>query len=171
MLSVFFALAFFCLCAQAALKDTMTLTIPNWMNATLIVLFVPAAFAASIGWQAGGAHLLVGLIALVIAFGLFAFNIFGGGDAKMIPGVLLWIGPAGVLHFIFGMVVAGGLLGLIILMARKAIPAGIAPGFAQKVLSSENGIPYGVAIAMGAFIAAPKSPLLIQLINQVNGIG
>lgn len=171
MLANFFAVVFFCLCLQAAIKDCMTLTIPNWMNAALVVLFVPAAFAGGIGWSTGGAHLLVSVIALAVAFGLFAFNIFGGGDAKMIPGVLLWIGPAGVLHFIIGMAFIGGALGIVVLMARKAIPADIAPGFARKILDSENGIPYGVAIAGGALFAAPLSPLLIGLIHQLNGIG
>ena len=170
MLSMIFAIAFFCLCIQAGIKDTLTFKIPNWMNATFVILFVPAAFAASIGWQAAGIHLLVGMAALVISFGLFSFNLFGGGDAKMIPGVLLWIGPAGVMHFLFGMVLVGGLLGLVLLIVRKAVPAEVAPGFAQKILSQKKDIPYGVAIAAGAFLAAPKSPLLVEFIKQLSGV-
>lgn len=170
MLTMFFGIVFFCLCFQAGLKDSVTLTIPNWMNAAFFILFIPAALAGGLAWQVVGMHVLVSAIALVLAFGLFAFNLFGGGDAKMIPGVLLWIGPEGVLHFIFGTALAGGLLSIFILLARNAVPADIAPGFARKILNEDNGIPYGVAIAAGAFFASPQSPLLIDLVNQLNGL-
>lgn len=169
MLSVLFAVAFFCLCLQAGIKDTLTFTIPNWMNGTLILLFIPAAFAANIGWDIAGWHILTGLLALVVAFGLFSFRIFGGGDAKMIPGVLLWLGPTGALPFLLGMALAGGGLALAVLLARKSIPVDIAPGFAQKILKKDNGIPYGVAIAAGAFMGAAQSPLLIGTLQLLSG--
>jgi len=132
MLTTIFAVAFFCLCLQAAITDTLTFKIPNWMNLTFIILFVPAAFAANIGWGTAGSHILVGLVALVASFGLFSFNLFGGGDAKMIPGVLLWLGPT-------------------------------------EMLERKKEIPYGVAIAAGAFMAAGQSPLLISFIKQISG--
>jgi|GEM_PF-1917260 len=169
MLTMLFAIAFFCLCIQAGVKDTMTFTIPNWMNLTFLLLFIPAAFAAQIGWGVAGSHLLAGLVALVIAYFLHGFGLFGGGDAKMIPGVILWIGPAGSISFLFGMALAGGVLGLIILLARRAVPADIAPVFAKKILTAENGIPYGVAIAAGAFVAASHSPLLSGFLRQLSG--
>lgn len=170
MLSAIFAVAFLCLCVQAGVKDMVSLTIPNWMNLTILVLFFPAALVAGIGWETFGVHLLVGGVALIVAFGLFAFNVFGGGDAKMIPGVLLWIGPAGVMHFLLGMAVVGGLLTVLLLMMRNLMPAEVAPGFAQKVLNKQNGVPYGVAIAAGAFLAAPQSALLIDFVNKINGL-
>lgn len=170
MLASIFAVIFFCLCIQAGIKDTLTLKIPNWMNLSFLLLFIPAAFASQIGWVTAGAHILVGMVALIISFGLFSFNIFGGGDAKMIPGVLLWVGPDGALAFLFGMALAGGALSIVILMARKTVPAEAAPGFAQKILQKDNGIPYGVAIAAGGFMAAGQSPLLIELIQQLSGI-
>jgi len=169
MLLMIFAVAFFCLCIQAAVTDTLTFKIPNWMNLAFLILFVPAAFASNLGWQAAGVHVLVGLAALVISFGLFSFNIFGGGDAKMIPGVLLWIGPAGVMHFLMGMALAGGALTIVLLSARRMVPVEYAPGFAQKILGEKKDIPYGVAIAAGAFMAAGQSPLLISFLKQVSG--
>ena len=143
MLSSVFALVFFCLCLYAGVKDTLTFTIPNWMNLTFLGLFVPAAFASQIGWGVAGAHILVGVAALIIGYGLFAFRVLGGGDAKMIPGVMLWIGPDGALLFILGMAVAGGALSIVVLIARKSLPVEVAPGFARKILTQENGIPYG----------------------------
>ena len=166
MISAIFGAAFFVLCLQAAIKDTLSLKITNGLNLSIAVLFIPAAFAAQIGWSAGGWHLLAGLIAFVISYLLFAFGLFGGGDAKMIPGVVLWVGPAGWLHFLAGMALSGGLLAITILLMRRAVPAALAPGFAQNILNKENGIPYGVAIATGAFLAAPHSELLNEFLSH-----
>jgi len=171
MISAIFGAAFFVLCLQAAVKDTLSLKITNGLNLSIAALFVPAAFAAQIGWGAAGWHLLAGLIAFLVSYLLFSFRLFGGGDAKMIPGVILWIGPAGWMQFVMGMALSGGLLALLILIARRSVPAEVTPGFAQKVMSKENGIPYGVAIAIGAFYAAPHSELLNDFLRQFSVFG
>lgn len=171
MISAIFGAAFFVLCLQAAIKDTLSLKITNGLNLSIVALFVPAAFAAQIGWGAAGAHLLTGLIAFIVSYLLFSFRLFGGGDAKMIPAVLLWIGPAGWMHFVIGMALSGGVLALTLLLARRAIPVEVTPGFAQKIMNKENGIPYGVAIAVGAFFAAPHSELLNAFLNQFGVFG
>ncbi|MEO9968734.1 MAG: prepilin peptidase [Hyphomonadaceae bacterium] len=171
MISAIFGAAFFVLCLQAAIKDTLSLKITNGLNLSIAVLFIPAAFAAQIGWSAAGAHVVVGLIAFVVSYLLFAFRLFGGGDAKMIPAVLLWVGPAGWLHFVYSMALSGGLLAIVILLARKTVPADLAPGFAQNIMNKENGIPYGVAIMAGAFFAAPHSDLLNAFLNQFSVFG
>ena len=171
MAIMIFGAAFIVLCLQAAIKDTMTMTIPNWMNIALAVLFVPGAIAAGIGWPLAGWHLVAGLAAFVLSFGLFAFGVFGGGDAKMIPAVILWIGPGGIFEFLFGMAFGGGLLAIALILARKAVPADVAPAFARKVLQSDSGIPYGVAIAAGAFLAMPASPILSEFLSQFSNFG
>ena len=170
MPSLVFALIFFCLCVYAGVKDTISFTIPNWLNLALVIAFVPAAFASQIGWYTAGTHILAGAIALIAAFGLFAVRMFGGGDAKMIPGIVLWVGPSGALYFVLGMAFIGGVLSIIVLAARQLFPAAAAPGFARKILDEKNGIPYGVAIAAGAMFAAEQSPLLIDFVNMVNGL-
>ena len=87
----------------------------------------------------------------------------------MIPGVLLWLGPTGALPFVFGMAIYGGVLTVFLLLLRSAVPAHAAPGFAQQMLERKKEIPYGVAIAAGAFMAAGQSPLLISFIKQISG--
>lgn len=167
MLSFILGTAFSVLCLQAALKDMMTFTIPNWINATLVVLFIPAALLSGVGLSVIGIHLLVGLAALLVGFALFSFGSFGGGDAKMVPAVLLWIGPNGVFEFLFGMAIGGGLLAFILLSFRKVVPAELAPAFAQPALSKDAGVPYGIAIAIGAFVAMPASPILSEFLSQL----
>ncbi|MEO1405884.1 MAG: prepilin peptidase, partial [Pseudomonadota bacterium] len=146
MLSLILGTAFVVLCLQASLKDITSFTIPNWINGTLVILFIPAAIVGGIGWSVAGWHLLTALIAFLLAFGLFSVGLFGGGDAKMIPAVLLWIGPNGILDFLFGMALGGGLLAFVLLSLRKTVPAEIAPAFARQALDKESGVPYGIAI-------------------------
>ncbi|HPE47670.1 MAG TPA: prepilin peptidase [Hyphomonas sp.] len=157
---------FLALCVFAALHDIHSLKIPNWLNLTLAGLFIPAAALSGLPLELVGAHLLVGAAAFLVAFGLFAFNIFGGGDAKMIPAVMLWVGPAAWLEFVMGMALAGGVLALIVLLVRKTVPAVLLPGAIRAPFEDEAGVPYGVAIAAGVFLAAPQSPILSQVLSQ-----
>lgn len=166
MLSLLFAGTFFLLCLFACMKDLASLTIPNWVNAGFVLLFFPAALAAGVGWETFGWHLLLGFVAFAIAFGLFSLNLFGGGDAKMIPGVLLWVGPAGGLEFLFGTALAGGALAIAVLAARKTVPEPFAPGFVRATMQEGAGVPYAIAISVGAVVAAGASPLLTEFLRQ-----
>ncbi|MEE9380816.1 MAG: prepilin peptidase [Hyphomonadaceae bacterium] len=166
MLSLIFAGAFFLLCLFASLKDLASLTIPNWVNAGFVLLFFPAALALGISWETFGLHLLLGFVALVAGFALFSFNFFGGGDAKMIPGVLLWLGPAGALTFLMMTALAGGVLAIAILLARKTVPEPFAPGFVRATMQDGAGVPYAIAITAGAIAAAPLSPFLTEFLSQ-----
>lgn len=165
LLSTMFAGVFFLLCAFASVKDMSSLTIPNWVNAGIALAFIPAALFADISWATFGWHLATGLIAFLICFALFAFGAFGGGDAKMIPAVSLWMGPLGVMPFLLGTTIAGGVLALAVLLARKAIPEAFAPGFVRATMEDGNGVPYGVAISIGAVFGGLSSPLLTNFLN------
>lgn len=147
------------LCAYAALNDVATLTIPNWLNASLAVLGVAALFAAGPGFQVTVWHFTVALIAFIISFVLFILGVWGGGDAKMVPAVLLWIGPAGVMPFLQWMILTGGLLALVLVIARRTVPDARHPRFLALSLKKGAGAPYGVAIAAGVFMAVPSAPL------------
>lgn len=167
MILSLFAICFFGLCLLAALIDLETLTIPNWLNGWLAFLALPALVIAAPGWDVAGTHLLVGAIIFVVTVGLFFLGAFGGGDAKFIPAVALWIGPAGALPFLFATAIAGGILTIAVVMARYVVPHYVSPGFGIATFVEQRGIPYGVAIAAGAFYAAPSSPLLTDLLNQI----
>jgi len=170
MLSLILAGAFFLLCGFASMKDMASLTIPNWVNGLIAVLFIPAALVAMPGWSVFGAHLAVGAAAFIVCFCLFLVGGFGGGDAKMIPGVLLWVGPAGVFDFLMGTALAGGVLSVAVIMARKTIPEAFAPGFVRATMQEGNGVPYGVAIAVGAIVAGFSSPFLTNFLSQFSGL-
>ena len=84
----------------------------------------------------------------------------------MIPGVMLWVGPAGAMTFLMGMAICGGVLALLVLAARHLTPVRATNGFSIETLQQGNGVPYGVAIAAGAIMASPASPLLSGLAAQ-----
>lgn len=162
---------FLALCLFAALHDINRLTIPNWLNLSLAALFIPAAALSGLPLEILGGHLLAGLAAFVVAFGLFAFGIFGGGDAKMIPAVMLWIGPSAALEFLLLMAVMGGVCAVFILLVRNTVPAAILPAPIRAPFEDKAGVPYGVAIAAGVFLTAPETPLLTQTLSQIGIIG
>lgn len=163
MIPAIFASVFLVLCVYAAVRDIQTLTISNGLNAIIAFLFIPAVIITAPGWDIAGAHLLAGVAAFAVSILLFSFGVFGGGDAKMIPGVMLWLGPAATMPFITAMAVIGGALALTVILARRLVPAHAAPGFARETMQAGNGVPYGVAIAGGAVYAIPFSPLLSSL--------
>ena len=162
---------FLALCLFAALHDVNSLTIPNWLNLTLAALFVPAAVFSGLPIEVLIGHGLAGLAAFVIAFGLFAFGVFGGGDAKMIPAVMLWVGPSASIEFLFTMALTGGLCAIVILFVRNAVPAAVVPGPIRAPFEEKAGVPYGVAIAAGVFVASPASPILSQTLKFTGLIG
>lgn len=161
---------FLALCIFAALHDVNRLTIPNWLNLTIAGLFVPAALASGLPIEILGGHVLAGGLAFVIAVGLYAFRIFGGGDAKMIPAVMLWMGPAAAFPFSYTMAMIGGACALILLAGKRGIPIEAIPGFMRAPFEANGGVPYGVAIAAGALLAGSASPLLSPFYESL-GLG
>lgn len=170
MISMLFAFAFLVLCVYAAVRDVETLTITNGLNAIIAFLFIPAIIVAAPGWDIVGAHLLAGAIAFAVSVLLFMFGVFGGGDAKMVPGVMLWLGPQATLPFMMVMAVAGGALAVCVVLARRFVPETATPGFARETLLAGNGVPYGVAITAGTIACIPLSPLLHPLHEFLNSI-
>lgn len=167
MILTLFALAFLALCLFAAMKDINSHTIPNWLNLAIAGLFLPAAAVSGIPLEIIGGHLLAAGLAFVVAFGLFSLRVFGGGDAKMIPAVMLWLGPAAAMPFLFWMAIAGGACALLILAVRKTIPVEYVPGPVRAPFQPAAGVPYGVAITTGVLVAATHSPFLSGTLSLI----
>ena len=98
----------------AGLNDLTTMTIPNWISLGLMIGFVPTAFALGLPLSTIAVHFGVALGALFIGAGMFALRWLGGGDAKLIAAVCLWLGLSGSATFLLGTagVGGGGFLGL-----------------------------------------------------------
>jgi len=156
-----FVLVFLGLVLFAAGSDIASMLIPNWVSIALALTFPIAAFAVGLPWTQVGAHALIGLLVFIAGFILFSVGVLGGGDVKVISGVAVWTGAAALSPFAFWTSAAGGVLALVILLARKRFtPADSRPAFFNRLLTSTNGIPYAVAIAVGAIASLPTQPVV-----------
>ena len=145
----------------AALRDATTLTIPNRLTIALAVAFAPAALAAGLSPVDWGVALGVGAAALVLGMIMFALGWVGGGDAKLFAACGLWIGASAAGSFLLWTGLAGGALAVLLLLGRNlsAYYPGVGPGWARRLLTRGEAVPYGVAIAAGALAAFPLSPI------------
>jgi prepilin peptidase CpaA len=149
------------LLAAAAGWDIASFTIPNFLNLALMAAFAVFAFSAGLSFSAIGWHLVAGAIALAIGFGLFALGHIGGGDAKLFAVVVLWLGLRDLLPYALLASVLGGALALSLIILRQwPLPAFLARfGWIVKLHDSQAGVPYGVALAAGAFILLPSTEI------------
>lgn len=146
----------------AALNDLTTMKIPNWISGLLILGFFPAALAMGMPLGEAGVSVVLAIAALFAGAAMFALNWIGGGDAKLIAAAMLWMGLSGALPFILYTALAGGGLCLFLMAARSHLPllAQTGPGWMTRLMQPKGDIPYGVAIAIGALLAYPASPLM-----------
>jgi prepilin peptidase CpaA len=158
MLDILALAAFAGLLIYAASSDIARMIIPNWVSIALAGIFPVAALADGMAPLDIGLHVLFGLAILVAGFFLFAGNIIGGGDAKLLAATAVWTGfQAFLLPFMYWTVVAGGVMALALLAARQFIPQTEShPRFLNHLLKKQNGIPYGVAIMFGGLMAIPS---------------
>jgi prepilin peptidase CpaA len=148
--------------AFAAIKDAMSFTIPNWLNASIALTFPLAAAFLGMGWMEFGLHLAVGAGALVIGMALFAPGWIGGGDAKLIAAAALWFGWPDAMMFLAKSALMGGVLAFVLILLRRLVPAtSLSAGWvARTPLAVGAPAPYGIALAAGAFWTLPGSALL-----------
>lgn len=141
----------------AAGWDLASFTIPNFLQAALLAGFAIFAVATQMPLTALGWHLLAATIGLAAGFTLFAFGLMGGGDAKLIACVALWFGIPDLLSFALLASVFGGALTLVILGFRQVpLPGLLAKqAWLMRLHDQKSGIPYGVALASGAFAVLP----------------
>lgn len=154
----------FCL-AMAAFTDLFTMTIPNRIPAALIVAFAAAALATGMPLPVAGLHVLAGVIVFAVCLALFAANVMGGGDAKLLTACALWFGiNLPLLEFVVYVAFLGGVLTVAIVALRSQAQVIHAMGInlPGSVLMAKK-IPYGIAIAVGGFLAFPSSPVMQAL--------
>jgi prepilin peptidase CpaA len=141
----------------AAGWDLASFTIPNFLQAVLLAGF--AIFAVSTGMPlvALGWHCLAAVIGLTIGFALFALGLVGGGDAKLFACVALWFGFPDLFDYAMIASVFGGVLTIAIMGFRQLpVPAPLArQAWLMRLHDKKSGIPYGVALASGAFAVLP----------------
>ena len=149
----------------AALRDATTMTIPNRLTLLTAAAFAPAALVAGLPPAAWGLALATGGVALLLGVAMFAFGWVGGGDAKLFAACGLWLGVSAAAPFLLWTALTGGVLAGGLLLGRRAAvwAPGFGPAWMRRLLNGEEGVPYGVAIAAGALVAFPHSPVAAAL--------
>jgi prepilin peptidase CpaA len=150
----------------AAFKDLRERRIPNRLTGGLAALYpvyvlvspTPVVWPAALG---------LAVVVFVIGLGLFARELIGGGDVKLIAALSLWAGPEQFVWFMLVTTLTGGALSLIGLWYRRwgglieghlatrglAIASNRVPALpdatSEKSAVRSTTLPYGVAIAAG----------------------
>ena len=141
--------------------DLASFTIPNFLTAALLAVFILFALVAGLGFAAIGWHLLAGLVGLVLGFALFALGYIGGGDAKLFAATVLWLGFKDLMPYALIASVFGGLLTLAMILLRQCpLPQAFTrQAWIVKLHDTRSGIPYGVALAAALFFLLPSTEI------------
>jgi prepilin peptidase CpaA len=145
--------------AFAAAMDIFTMTIPNRISIVLVLAFFPLALLAGLGLWDIAYHVAACMLMLAVGMALFIGGWFGGGDAKLMAAIALWVGFDALLPYILYAALAGGLLSTMFGTARSVPLPSILLGeaWALRLHRQDGGIPYGIALAAGALLVFPHT--------------
>ena len=152
-------LLFPALMAFAAASDLFTMTISNRVSLLLAAGFVVLAIASGMGFHDMLLHVAAGMVVLTVAFICFTMGWVGGGDAKVAAAAALWFGFAHLMGYLVYASLFGGALTLLLLQFRQwPLPYPLAgQAWLLKLHAKESGIPYGIALAVGALMIYPET--------------
>ena len=152
-------LLFPALMAFAAASDLFTMTISNRVSLALAAGFLVLALLSGMAFNDILSHIGAGAIVLAVAFACFAMGWVGGGDAKVAAAAALWFGFGHLLNYLVYASLFGGALTLLLLQFRQwPLPYPLAgQTWLIRLHAKESGIPYGIALAIGALMIYPET--------------
>jgi prepilin peptidase CpaA len=148
----------FCIC-YAIISDMRSWRIPNWISLSLFALFVGHVLVTGRTADLPG-HIVVAGIVLAVTFALFARNIIGGGDAKLLPALAFWAGPEHIGLLLIYIALGGGAIALALLALKAGVRA--APDLEHHPLLAmpmswlrAGCLPYALPMGCAALMLAP----------------
>jgi prepilin peptidase CpaA len=152
-------LLFPALMAFAAASDLFTMTISNRVSLALAAGFLALALPSGMGLYDILSHAGAGAAVLAVAFACFAMGWVGGGDAKVAAAAALWFGFGHLMNYLVYASLFGGALTLLLLQFRQwPLPYPFAgQAWLLKLHARDSGIPYGIALAIGALMVYPET--------------
>lgn len=150
------ALLALCLILAAA-EDAWRYRISNVLSLAIVALFIVVAALRGfdIDWLD---HLGAALLVFAVGVPMFARGWLGGGDVKLLTAVALWCGLGGLPLLLVLMSVIGGVLVIVLLVVRRALPATDEKTPRHGLLRRNGPIPYGIAIAFAALLVLWQVP-------------
>ena len=155
-------LVFFSGVALAGVSDLLRFRIPNGIVIGMLAACIVAASLSSLTWAALAFHTATGAMVLAGGFACFASGWCGAGDAKLAGVIALWLGFPAVLNFLLASAIVGGLLAFIIAVLCR-MPSVKPTGPASALISqirARRAVPFGVAMAIGAFVTVASASAL-----------
>jgi prepilin peptidase CpaA len=152
-------LLFPALMAFAAASDLLTMTISNRVSLALAAGFLVLALLGGMGFHDILSHLGAGFAVLTVAFACFAMGWIGGGDAKLAAAAALWFGFGQLMNYLVYASLFGGVLTLLLLQFRQwPLPYALCgQTWLLRLHAKDSGIPYGIALAIGALMIYPQT--------------
>lgn len=143
----------------AACMDLVSMTIPNRICLFLVAAFLALAPFTGMSMAQFGNHLFAAGIVLVVTFGMFALRLMGGGDAKLLAAIALWVGMDHLVEYLLLAALCGGALALGLLAFRTLpLPLFLArEQWVQRLHAPRGDIPYGIALSAAALWIYPHT--------------
>jgi len=139
----------------ASVFDVLRLRIPNPIPLGLLALFaLELVLRTSVATPFD--HLMAMGLALVILLPLFALDMLGGGDVKLLAVVALWLGMTKLAPLLILVGIAGAIFALLWLALRWLVRA-VLPGRSLPMsLQARAPLPFALPIATVAMLLLPK---------------
>jgi prepilin peptidase CpaA len=150
----------------AAFSDVLSMKISNKVSIVLFAaFFLLAPFV--LGIKVIGWHVLTFAVVLGLTFGLFAAGLLGGGDAKLLAVIALWLGLESIGPYLFYVTIFGGALAVLFIGFRMLkLPERLkAQPWLARLHDQGQGIPYAVPLAAAALVIYPQTPWVTSLIG------
>lgn len=142
--------------------DMLHRRIRNWLVAAMAVAYPPLALAAGLPGGEIATAFFAALLVFAAGFGCFAAGWIGGGDAKLAPVCVLWLGADQALPFLALTSLFGGVLALAMVAAGALGRSRVAEGAGSPPMP-RPALPYGPALAIAGLILLRDSPLVAAL--------
>ena len=151
----------------AAVMDFFTMTIPNKISVVLVIAFFATALLAGVSGAVVLDHVAAGALVLMVSIFMFAMGWFGGGDAKLLSVAALWFGFERLEEYALDVTIIGGVLALVIILYRQAVPPMWITGlnWAEPSARREGRDSYGIALALPALWLFPTSHLFLMHVS------
>jgi prepilin peptidase CpaA len=137
-----------------AFHDARSLSIPNWIPALLLPLFLAAAvffYPLERSVLAG----LTGAAVLLGGFAMFLLKVLPGGDAKALAAASLFVAPTDWVMLLLSVPVLVALTSALVIIERRRAGVRMVLDEAREKSGFPLGVPIGLALAAYAILFGP----------------
>jgi prepilin peptidase CpaA len=138
----------------ASCFDVLSLRIPNIIPLGVVVLFALQLLVEP-GVHAPLDHFLAMAVMLLILLPIYALDMLGGGDIKLLAAVALWLGMQKLAALLILVGIIGGMFALLWLAVRWLIRRALPDRPLPKSLQAHAPLPFALPITIVAALLFP----------------